>query len=206
MNWVERQLDTTVECTKDYNSQGGQSKVNPTFRTFISHLGNFSDQHLSNQIKRTLLVLYAHEECPMEEGEIQSRYQVVVAQVLLRNITLVTVVNFYISGSTDIEDGTLKAAIHALPKPCIILGNFNTHKQFVGRQENNITRLRTPADFSGLQNVRLKYRMSYMCIWFSNLSKQTLAKYHNKLFLESVLICAQQGPLSRHCYQWGTCS
>ena len=78
------------------------------------------------------VALYVHEECPMEEVEVQSQYQVVAARVGLGNNTLVTIANFYIPGSIDIEDGTLEAIIASLPKPCIILGDFNAHNHLWG--------------------------------------------------------------------------
>ena len=83
-----------------------------------------------NRLYHGGVALYVHEECSMEEVEVQ--YQVVAARVGLGNHTLITIVNIYISESTDIEDITIEATIAALPKPCIILGDFNAHNYLWG--------------------------------------------------------------------------
>ena len=77
------------------------------------------------------VIVYIPESCPYQEIAIQSIYQIVAAKVTIGHKTI-TVASLYIPGSVEIDKEELGRVINSLPKPCLVLGDFNAYNQMWG--------------------------------------------------------------------------
>ena len=82
------------------------------------------------------VAMYIHGDTPYKEINLNTPIQAVAATVQLR--IKVTICNIYIPPSTNtLTPNNIKALYDQLPKPCILLGDFNAHSQRWGCNSTN---------------------------------------------------------------------
>ena len=82
------------------------------------------------------VAMYIHGDIPYQEINLNTPLQAVAATVTLR--VKVTICNVYIPPSANsLTPGNIKSLYDQLPKPCILLGDFNAHSQRWGCNSTN---------------------------------------------------------------------
>ena len=144
-------MDHSASRILQWNAQGVTTVKEDIIRlieTFEPSVLGFQETYLANnyQIKQTgytamvkqgtynrgyydRVAMYIHDSCPFQEMEIQSSYQITAIKAVLGSNSLVTIANFYIPGSIEINLRLLENTIETLPRPCVIFGNFDTYNQ-----------------------------------------------------------------------------
>ena len=86
-----------------------------------------SKQRTDNKRYHGGVAVFMDESCSYEEIELNSQYQIVAARVHIGRQNAVTFANIYISESAPLDLDELCRITNDLPKPTVILGNFNAH-------------------------------------------------------------------------------
>ena len=82
------------------------------------------------------VAIYIHGDIPFQEINLDTPIQAVAVTVQLR--IKVTICNIYSPPSADsLTSDNIKALYDQLPKPCILLGDFNAHSQRWGCTSTN---------------------------------------------------------------------
>lgn len=107
---------------------------------FVSNIKGYNalcKQGHYNQRFHGGVALYIHNSVPFNKIDIQSETQIIAAQVSLSAHKMVTIASVYIPprANEDFED--LLACITALPKPFVIMGDFNAHHIDWGNRTND---------------------------------------------------------------------
>ena len=98
------------------------------------------------------VVIYIHESCPFQKIDIQSNYQVVAAKVTIRRRTTATIASMCIPFSKNREE--VSQIRNNLPKPCMLLGNFNAHYQ-MWREQRSTSRVREMERITNINNLNI---------------------------------------------------
>ena len=124
-----------------------------------------SKQGIHNRRYHGGIALFVHESCPYEEIELNSQYQIIAATVHIGQQNAVTFANIYILGSAPLDFDELCRITNYLPKPAVILGDFNAREtdwenrhtdsrgrvieQYIDRQQLNMLNNGAPTHISG---------------------------------------------------------
>ena len=79
------------------------------------------------------VAMYIHGSLPYEELSINTPLQVVAARIQVGHRKLVTFASIYIPGSYEVTKQQILAIINQLPRPMVIMGDFNAHSGQWGR-------------------------------------------------------------------------
>ena len=86
-----------------------------------------SKQGIFNRRQHGGAVIYIHDSCPYQKIEIDTQYQIAAAKVNIGRPYAVTIANVYIPGSSQLILDEICKIVYSMPKPVIILGDFNAH-------------------------------------------------------------------------------
>jgi len=83
------------------------------------------------------VALYIHVSCPYNELTVNSTLQVVAATVNVDRRKTVTIASIYIPGATQVTEADLTNIIFQLPRPYILMGDFNAHHTMWGNSSTD---------------------------------------------------------------------
>ena len=92
------------------------------------------DGHL-NRTPHGGVAIYIHSDIPFIEVPLNANIQAIAIQANIGQ--MITFCNLYLPGSRDINADTLTSLLNQLPKPYVILGDFNSHNTLWGCRETN---------------------------------------------------------------------
>jgi len=78
------------------------------------------------------VAMYIHESCPFSEIKIDTPLQMVAARINVAPSKLITVVSAYFPGRIALDVAEMMDIINSLPKPVIVMGDFNAHHSVWG--------------------------------------------------------------------------
>ena len=87
----------------------------------ISKQGTFNRSHHGG------VVMYIHDSCPYQEIKIDTQYQIVAERVNIGRPYAMTIGNVCIPGSSQLILDEICEIVNSIPKPVIIMGDFNAH-------------------------------------------------------------------------------
>ena len=100
-----------------------ETKQSGDYHTTLPNFNILSKDGHFNRTQHGGVSLYIHSDVPYQEIIINSPLQVVAA-VVQTNIRF-SICNIYCPPSQNIDQSLLKQVYDELPKPCMILGDFN---------------------------------------------------------------------------------
>jgi len=78
------------------------------------------------------VAIYIHDSCPFTEIDVNSPLQLVAVRVNITSNRLITLVSAYTPGRIALDVDGMIGAINQLPKPVIVMGDFNAHHTLWG--------------------------------------------------------------------------
>ena len=80
------------------------------------------------------VAIYVHDSIPQEIIEINSHYQALALKVNIHRNRPISVLNMYIPGRESLVKAEISGILDQIPKPCIVMGDFNAHHTVWGNQ------------------------------------------------------------------------
>ena len=126
-----------------------------------------SKQGTFNRRQHGGVVMYIYDSCPYQEIKIDTQYQIVAARVNIGRPYAVTIVNVYIPGSSQLILDEICKMVNSIPKPVIIMGDFNAHGTDWGNRETT-NRGRVMEQLMDRQQLNMLNDGTATHIWHSN--------------------------------------